>query len=102
MGETIFWPSPSNLSAQTWRIGKDDSSEEFRTREEASLHQMLAGSRIAVSAISHEIHNVCGAIAVVHRNLSREQNLAVDKDFEALGNLLLALERIAVGQTAAI
>lgn len=72
-----------------------DSSEEFRTREEASLHQMLAGSRIAVSAISHEIRNVCGAIAVVHRNLSREQNLAGDKDFEALGNLVLALERIA-------
>lgn len=72
-----------------------DSSEEFRTREESSLHQMLAGSRIAVSAVSHEIRNVCGAIAVVHRNLSRDQRLAEDKDFEALGNLAVALERIA-------
>jgi len=72
-----------------------DSSEEFRTREEASLHQMLAGSRIAVGAVSHEIRNVCGAIAVVHRNLSRNHRLALDKDFEALGNLVLALERIA-------
>jgi PAS domain S-box-containing protein len=72
-----------------------DSSEEFRTREESSLHQMLAGSRIAVSAVSHEIRNVCGAIAVVHRNLSRDLRLAQDKDFEALGNLVLALERIA-------
>lgn len=72
-----------------------DSSEEFRTREESSLHQMLAGSRIAVSAVSHEIRNVCGAIAVVHRNLSRDVRLAQDKDFEALGNLVLALERIA-------
>lgn len=72
-----------------------DSSEEFRTREETSLHQMLAGSRIAVSAISHEIRNVCGAIAVVHRNLSRNPQLAGDKDFEALGNLAVALERIA-------
>jgi PAS domain S-box-containing protein len=75
-----------------------DSSEEFRTREESSLHQMLAGSRIAVSAISHEIRNVCGAIAVVHRNLSRNHRLALDKedkDFEALGNLVVALERIA-------
>jgi len=72
-----------------------DSSEEFRTREESSLHQMLAGSRIAVSAVSHEVRNVCGAIAVVHRNLSRDVRLANDKDFEALGNLVLALERIA-------
>jgi two-component system, LuxR family, sensor kinase FixL len=72
-----------------------DSSEEFRTREESSLHQMLAGSRIAVGAVSHEIRNVCGAIAVVHRNLSRDSRLAQDADFEALGNLVLALERIA-------
>jgi PAS domain S-box-containing protein len=72
-----------------------DSSEEFRTREESSLHQMLAGSRIAVSAVSHEIRNVCGAIAVVHRNLSRDHRLANEKDFEALGNLIVALERIA-------
>ena len=72
-----------------------DSSEEFRTREESSLHQMLTGSRIAVGAVSHEIRNVCGAIAVVHRNLSRNRMLAGDKDFEALGNLAAALERIA-------
>jgi PAS domain S-box-containing protein len=72
-----------------------DSSEEFRTREESSLHQTLAGSRIAVGAVSHEIRNVCGAIAVVHRNLSRNHLLADDKDFEALGNLAVALERIA-------
>ena len=72
-----------------------DSSEEFRTREESSLHQMLAGSRIAVGAVSHEIRNVCGAIAVVHQNLSRNKVLAQDKDFEALGNLAVALERIA-------
>ncbi len=72
-----------------------DSSEEFRTREESSLHQMLAGSRIAVSAVSHEIRNVCGAIAVVHRNLSRDPRATGDKDFEALGNLIVALERIA-------
>jgi two-component system sensor kinase FixL len=72
-----------------------DASEELRTREEASLHQMLTGSRIAVGAISHEIRNVCGAIAVVHQNLSRSELLAQNKDFEALGSLALALERIA-------
>ena len=52
-----------------------DASEELRTREEASLHQMLTGSRIAVGAVSHEIRNVCGAIAVVHQNLSRSELL---------------------------
>jgi two-component system, LuxR family, sensor kinase FixL len=72
-----------------------DSSEEFRTREESNLHHLLAGSRLAVGAVSHEIRNVCGAIAVVHRNLSRNPVLARDKDFEALGNLVVALERIA-------
>jgi two-component system, LuxR family, sensor kinase FixL len=72
-----------------------DASEELRTREEISLHQMLTGSRIAVGAVSHEIRNVCGAIAVVHQNLSRSEFLSQNKDFEALGSLVLALERIA-------
>jgi two-component system sensor kinase FixL len=72
-----------------------DSSEDLRTREEAGLHQMLAGSRIAVGAVSHEIRNVCGAIAVVHQNLARTESLSHSKDFEALGSLVLALERIA-------
>lgn len=72
-----------------------DTSEELRTREEASLHQLMAGSRIAMGAISHEIRNICGAIAVVHQNLSRNELLGQNKDFEALGNLVVALERIA-------
>jgi two-component system sensor kinase FixL len=56
---------------------------------------MLTGSRIAVGAVSHEIRNVCGAIAVVHQNLSRNELLTQNKDFEALRSLVLALERIA-------
>jgi PAS domain S-box-containing protein len=72
-----------------------DSSEDFRTREEFNLHQLMAGSRILVGAVSHEIRNVCGAIAVVHQNLARSGALAQNKDFEALGTLILALEKIA-------
>jgi PAS domain S-box-containing protein len=72
-----------------------DASEELRTREEASLHQMLAGSRVAAAAVSHEVRNVSGAIAVVHQNLARSGLLSQSKDFEALGSLLQALERIA-------
>jgi two-component system sensor kinase FixL len=72
-----------------------DTSEELRSREESSLHQVLSGSRIAVVAVSYEIRNVCCAIGVVHQNLARDHELGKSKDFEALGNLVLALERIA-------
>ncbi len=72
-----------------------DTSEDLRNHEVSGLHQLLAGSRIAIGAVSHEIRNVCGAIAVVHHNLERNALLAGNKDFEALGNLTVALERIA-------
>jgi two-component system sensor kinase FixL len=76
-----------------------DGSEDLRDREEASLQQLLSGSRILVGAVSHEVRNVCGAIAVVHENLRRTpalaEGLGSSKDFEALGTLVLALERIA-------
>jgi PAS domain S-box-containing protein len=72
-----------------------DASEDLRTHEVSGLHQLLAGSRIAVGAVYHEIRNVCGAIAVVHQNLERDGLLAGNKDFEALGSLAVALKRIA-------
>jgi two-component system, LuxR family, sensor kinase FixL len=72
-----------------------DASEDLRAHEVAGLQQLLSGSRIAVGAVFHEIRNVCGAIAVVHRNLARLGMLARNKDFETLGSLAVALERIA-------
>ncbi len=72
-----------------------DASEEFRTQEVSGLHQLLAGSRIVIGAVSHEIRNVSGAIAAVHQNLAHNGLLAGSKDFDALGNLISALERIA-------
>lgn len=72
-----------------------DTSQDMRDREEANLHHLLAGSRILVGAVSHEVRNVCGAIAVVHQNLARSQALEMNKDFDALGTLVQALERIA-------
>jgi two-component system sensor kinase FixL len=76
-----------------------DTSEDLRNREEGSLNQLLTGSRILVAAVSHEIRNICGAIAMAHANLGRKEallgNLAGNKDFEALGSLILALEKIA-------
>jgi signal transduction histidine kinase len=72
-----------------------DTSQDLRDREEENLHHLLAGSRILVGAVSHEVRNVCGAIAVVHENLARSGVHDGSKDFEALGTLVLALERIA-------
>ena len=72
-----------------------DGSENLRDREEASLHQLLAGSRILFGAVSHEVRNVCAAIAMVHENLRRSGALAGSEDFQALGTLVQALERIA-------
>jgi PAS domain S-box-containing protein len=81
-----------------------DASEDLRAHEVSGLEQLLSGSRIAVGAVFHEIRNVCGAIAVVHQNLARGGLLAGNKDFEALGSLAVALERVAsvnVRQTTA-
>ena len=72
-----------------------DASEHLREREEASLQQLLAGSRILVAAVSHEVRNVCGAIRVTHENLARNGSLAGNEDFEALGSLVQTLAKIA-------
>jgi two-component system, LuxR family, sensor kinase FixL len=72
-----------------------DGSEHFREREEASLQQLLVGSRILVAAVSHEVRNVCGAIGLVHENLVRNGSLSGNQDFEALGSLVETLNKIA-------
>ncbi|HYK92278.1 MAG TPA: PAS domain-containing sensor histidine kinase [Acidobacteriota bacterium] len=72
-----------------------DTSEELRTREESSLHQVLAASRIVVTAVSHEVRNLCGAISMVQEHLARDGLLSQNKDFEALQTLVRALESIA-------
>ncbi len=72
-----------------------DTSDHLREREEASLEQLLAGSRILVAAVSHEVRNVCGAIGVMHENLARQGTLRGNKDFDALGSLVETLSKIA-------
>jgi len=73
-----------------------DASEELREREETSLEQLMAGSRILVGAVSHEVRSVCGAITVIRENLIRSGTLNGNKDFEALGALVETLNKIAV------
>ncbi|HEV2173778.1 MAG TPA: ATP-binding protein [Nitrospira sp.] len=72
-----------------------DSSEELRDRAEFNLQQILTGSKVLVGALCHEIRNVCGAIAVVHSKLARDERLAVNEDFRALGTLVKGLEGMA-------
>jgi PAS domain S-box-containing protein len=72
-----------------------DASEELRDREEASLEQLMAGSRILMGAVSHEVRNVCGAISIIYENLARGGGLSASKDFEALGSLVETLHKIA-------
>jgi PAS domain S-box-containing protein len=71
-----------------------DASEDLRNREELSLHHLSSAARILVGAVSHEIRNVCGAIAMVHQNLARNAALAGNKDFEALGTLITDLQAL--------
>ena len=72
-----------------------DLSEEIRDREELSLDHLLKNARIVMGAISHEIRNLCGAISVVHQNLSHVPTLKANHDFLALGTLIEGLEKIA-------
>ena len=76
-----------------------DSSEDMRDREEENLRQMLRANQIGAAAMSHEVRNLCSAIAVVSVNLreklARTADLTADDDMQALLSLVKGLERIA-------
>jgi PAS domain S-box-containing protein len=72
-----------------------DFSEDLRDREDLSLDHLLKNAKILVGAIAHEIRNLCGAVLVVHKNLSRLPDLRGNEDFRALGNLIEGLERLS-------
>jgi PAS domain S-box-containing protein len=72
-----------------------DLSEEVRDREEQNLHQLLDNNRIVAAAMSHEIRNTCAAASMVYSTLADIPTLAMRADFQALGNLVAALEKIA-------
>lgn len=81
-----------------------DLSEDLRNREDLSLDHLLKNTRILMGAVAHEIRNLCGAVLVVHKNLSRVKELESNEDFRALGGLIQSLERVSaleLGSTAA-
>ena len=71
-----------------------DTSEELRDRAEFNREQILAGSKILVSAFCHEVRNMCGAINAVHSKLARHQRWVQNGDFDALQTLVQGLERM--------
>ncbi len=72
-----------------------DLSEDLRNREDLSLDHLLKNSRILMSAVAHEIRNLCGAALVVQRNLSRLGGLQYNEDFQALSTLIQSLEKMS-------
>ena len=72
-----------------------DSSEEMRDREEQNLRELMKYNRIAASAVSHEVRNICAAVSLVSSNLRDRFRLDLDEDYQALMNLVSGLEKIA-------
>jgi two-component system, LuxR family, sensor kinase FixL len=72
-----------------------DLSEDLRSREDLSLDHLLKNSRILMSAVAHEVRNLCSAVLVVQKNLSRLGELQHNKDFQALSMLIQSLEKIS-------
>ena len=91
----IWFSTYKTLSGPRLAAVVFDASEELRDREEFSLQQLLDGSKIVVSAVCHEIRNICGAIAVIHSKLARQEQLARNEDFVAFSGLVEALGRMA-------
>jgi signal transduction histidine kinase len=72
-----------------------DVSEALREREFSSLEQFLAGSRVLMGAVAHEVRNVASALAVIVQNLTRAPHTGEETDIKALGALVETLGAIA-------
>ena len=91
----IWFSTYTTLSGPRLAAIVVDLSEDLRNREDLSLDHLLKSSRILMSAVSHEVRNLCGAMLVVHRNLSRVKQLEHNEDFHALGTIIQSLEKVS-------
>ncbi len=99
----VWFSTYSTISGPRLAAIVVDLSEDLCTREDLSLNYLLKNTRILMSAVAHEIRNLCGAVLVVHKNLSQIRELESNEDFRALGSLVQSLERISaleLGATA--
>ena len=83
-------PSESGLSAVLF-----DSSEDLRHNEEARLHTLTVGARIASGAFWHEARNLSSALRVVIGSLKRVPKVAETEEMSALEALVGGLEQLA-------
>jgi two-component system, LuxR family, sensor kinase FixL len=91
----VWFSTYSTISGSRLATIIVDLSEDLRNREDLSLDHLLKNSRILMSTVAHEIRNLSSAVLVVHKNLSRMEELEGNEDFRALGGLIQSLERMS-------
>ena len=79
-----------------------DVTEDVRTAEVNGLQDLLAGSRVMLGALSHEIRNVAGAVAMTARLVKRMDGEQARPEVEALATLASGLENLASGQLRSV
>lgn len=72
-----------------------DSSEEVRNREEQNLQQLSTSSRLVMSAVLHEVRNLCSAISVVYSNLRERDAPCRIEEIQGLESLVKGLGWVA-------
>lgn len=72
-----------------------DVTEEVRDREMENFRHVLDYNRLLAGTVSHEIRNLCSAVAVVSSNMRRRPEIAANEDFQALNQLISGLSRLA-------
>jgi C4-dicarboxylate-specific signal transduction histidine kinase len=75
-----------------------DVSEQVRDAEISGLENLIAGSRVVLGAVSHEIRNLAAAISMEVRNLSRSGVAGTVDTFNTLLTLSAGLEKLSVSQ----
>jgi len=78
------------LAAVVW-----DASENLRDREDAALSNTMDTSRIMIAAFSHEVGNLCRSAGAAWENLASIAAVAETRDYQALGTLLTALDKMS-------
>jgi two-component system sensor kinase FixL len=72
-----------------------DTSEQLRDREQENLRQLSTSSRLVISAVLHEIRNLCSAISVVYSNLKEKDAPCRLEEIQGLETLVRGLGRVA-------
>jgi C4-dicarboxylate-specific signal transduction histidine kinase len=75
-----------------------DISEQVRDAEVSGLENLIAGSRVVLGAVSHEIRNLAAAISMEVRSLSRSGAVGAVDAAGKLLTLSAGLERLAASQ----